>query len=47
MEKECTDERIEHLKHQDFKNSKHLNNCDCGYCWMKKNQIPIASRARR
>lgn len=32
------EEDIEHLKHQDFKNKKHKDNCGCGYCWLKKNK---------
>lgn len=39
MGKEYTDEDIEHLKHQDFKNKIHPNDCGCGYCWMKRNKV--------
>ena len=39
---EITDEHIEHLKHQDFKNKKHEKGCTCGYCelrrWEKQQQ---------
>jgi len=33
---EITDEHIEHLKHQDFKNKKHEEGCTCGYCELKR-----------
>ena len=33
---ELTDEDIEHLKHQDFKNKKHEKGCMCGYCELKR-----------
>ena len=33
---ELTDEDIEHLKHQDFKNKKHEKGCTCGYCELKR-----------
>lgn len=33
---EITDEHIEHLKHQDFKNKKHEKGCACGYCELKR-----------
>ena len=33
--KMVTEENIEHLKHQDFKNKQHDKDCKCGYCWMK------------
>ena len=35
------EEQVEHLKHKDFKSSKHKDDCKCGYCWMKKNNVPI------
>lgn len=40
---EITDEDIEHLKHQDFKNKEHEKGCTCGYCelkrWKKQQQL--------
>ena len=33
---EITDEHIEHLKHQDFKNKTHEKGCTCGYCELKR-----------
>ena len=39
------EEQLESLKHTDFKNSKHKSNCKCGYCWMKKNKVPILTNA--
>jgi len=33
---EITDEHIEHLKHQDFKNKKHEEGCTCGYCELER-----------
>ena len=33
---ELTDEDIEHLKHQDFKNKQHEKGCMCRYCELKR-----------